>query len=156
MRTLLLFLLVLMTLPALAQGWDRYDNTRFGYFIDLPFGFVAQGESAYGDGQSFAMPGKPIDLSVWGGLIGADFEQEVARRIAQDGAGGWSVTYQAVTPGWASWSSIKGDRIAYERLITLCDGSSYAAFRAEYSSRDRPLMDPIVEQIAGSLKGSAC
>jgi len=156
MRTLLLLLMALMIVPALAQGRDRYDNARFGYFIDLPPGFVAQGESANGDGQSFAMPGKPIELSVWGGLISSDFEQEVAWRIAQDGADGWNLAYQAVTPSWASWSSIQGDRIAYQRLITFCSGRRYAAFRAEYSMRDRLLMDPIVAQLVGSLKGGAC
>lgn len=156
MRALLFLLMALTIVPAFAQGWVRYENVRFGYFIDLPPDFVAQGESANGDGQSFALPGKPIDLGVWGGQISSNFEQEVAWRIAQDDAEGWNLAYQASTPRWASWSSMKGDRIAYQRLIILCDGSSYAAFRAEYSGRDRLLMDPIVEQLAGSLKSGAC
>ena len=41
-------------------------------------------------------------------------------------------------------------------MIALCDGQSYAAFRAEYGVRDRAEMDPVIEQLVASLRGSAC
>lgn len=155
MRTLLFVLFTLLTLPAFAQGGDRYDNARFGYSISVPAGFVGQGESENGDGQHFALPGRAITLSVWGGWLD-NFDSEVAARMAQDATAGWNQTYQAVTPRWASWSAIAGGQILYQRMILLCDGQSYAAFRAEYGVRDRAEMDPVIEQLAVSLRGSGC
>tara|TARA_R110002020_G_scaffold10965_8_gene41699 strand:+ start:60 stop:527 length:468 start_codon:yes stop_codon:yes gene_type:complete len=155
MRMLILVIVALLTGPALAQGGERYDNARFGYGIGVPDGFVGQGESANGDGQAFAVPGRAIALLVWGGLV-ADFDAEVATRMAQDAAEGWNQTYQAVTPRWASWSATAGGQIRYQRMILLCDGQSYAAFRAEYGPRDRVEMDPVIEQLVASLRGAAC
>jgi len=155
MRFVLALLLSLFTLPALAQGWGHYDNARFGYGVDIPPGFVGQGESGNGDGQAFALAGKPIDLVVWGGLpITGDFEGEVTDRMGRDADAGWGLTYQAVTPRWASWSGTRGGRILYRRMVALCGGESYAAFSAEYSIADRVMMDAAVERMAGSLRGA--
>ena len=153
MRTILLILFVLFTTPAFAQGWDSYDNARFGYSIDIPPDFSGQGESDNGDGQAFAANGRPIDLLVWGGEALEGFESEVTQRMAWDADEAWNVTYQATTPRWASWSAIKGFRILYQRMVLLCDGSSYAAFRAEYSVTDSAEMDPVVERMVRSLRG---
>jgi len=155
MRNVLVTLFALLTLPVFAQGWDQYDNARFGYSIAVPADFVGQGESENGDGQHFALPGRAIALSVWGGWLN-HFDSEVADRMGQDAAAGWNQTYQAVTPRWASWSASAGGQILYQRMILLCDGQSYAAFRAEYGVRDRAEMDPVIEQLVASLRGSAC
>lgn len=154
MRLILVVFLLLIG-PAFAQSAERYENARFGYGISVPDGFVGQGESANGDGQAFSVPGRAIALLVWGGLL-ADFQAEVATRMAQDAAEGWNQTYQAVTPRWASWSSVASGQIRYQRMILLCDGQSYAAFRAEYGPRDRAEMDPVVEQLVASMRGSSC
>ncbi|UJW85208.1 hypothetical protein [Devosia sp. SL43] len=156
MRTLFLALFALLTTPALAQDWGSYANPRFGFSIDIPEGFVGQGEPANGDGQHFAVPGKAIALSVWGGhsgIVTPDFESDVAWRMEQDIEAGWNITYQATTPRWASWSGLSGGQVVYQRMILLCDGASYAAFRAEYGQRDRIEMDAIVERLVQSLKG---
>ena len=151
---LILIILALMTMPALAQGWDSYANARFGYTIDIPPGFSGSGESDNGDGQAFAAQGKPTDLLVWGGNLLEDFESEVAQRMQWDQDEAWNITYQATTPRWASWSAIKGFRIVYRRMVLLCDGTSYAAFRAEYSVTDSAEMDPVVEKLVQSLRGN--
>ncbi|MGV8853807.1 MAG: hypothetical protein ACOH2L_04110 [Devosia sp.] len=155
MRSLLVAILALLTLPILAQSGETYVNARFGYSVNVPAGFEDQGEADNGDGQAFAVPGRAIALSVWGGLAN-DFSSEVARRMAEDAADGWNQTYQAVTPRWASWSALSGGSILYQRMIALCDGQSYAAFRAEYGSRDRAAMDPVVEKLVASLHGTGC
>ena len=153
MRILLaLFAALLLAAPALAQGWERYDNTRFGYSIAVPENFVGGGESANGDGQRFELPGRVTSLLVWGGYL-EDFEGEVAARMEGDGAEGWSITYQATSPKWASWSGAKGGKVLYQRMILLCDGASYAAFRMEYGQVDRPSMDRVVERLVASFSG---
>ena len=157
MRALVLILIALFTAPAFAQGWLHYDNARFGFGIDIPPGFAGQGESDNGDGQTFAIAGKPIELLVWGGhLMEPDFESEVAAAMGYTQEAGWNLTYQASTPRWASFSGTQSGRILYQRLILLCDGQTYAAFRAEYSTRDRTEMDPAVDQMVASLKAGAC
>ncbi|MBU1303935.1 MAG: hypothetical protein KKF33_00235 [Alphaproteobacteria bacterium] len=140
-----------------AAGSEPYANERFGYSISIPDGFAGQGESENGDGQTFVIEGKPIDLLVWGGnLMEPDFESEVAAAMGYTEEAGWNLTYQASTPRWASFSGTQGGRILYQRLILLCDGTSYASFRLEYSVRDRAEMDPAVEQMVASLKAGAC
>ena len=156
MRILLIALFVLFAAPAFAQSWDHYENGRFGYSIDIPPGFSGQGESDNGDGQAFAAEGKRIDLLVWGGTALEGFEAEIAQRMAWDGDEAWNITYQATTPRWASWSAIKGFRILHQRMVLLCDGSSYAAFRAEYSVTESAEMDPVIERLVRSLRGEAC
>ena len=151
---LILIILALMTTPALGQGWDSYGNARFGYSIEIPPGFSGTGESDSGDGQAFAAQGRPSDLLVWGGNLLEGFESEVAQRMQWDQDEAWNITYQATTPRWASWSAIKGFRIVYQRMVLLCDGTSYAAFRAEYSVTDSAEMDPVVEKLVQSLRGN--
>tara|TARA_R110002020_G_scaffold418599_1_gene627808 strand:- start:329 stop:796 length:468 start_codon:yes stop_codon:yes gene_type:complete len=155
MRFIFLIALAFLISPAFAHGGEQYSNARFGYSIDVPAGFVSQGESDNGDGQRFVLPGRAIELEVWGGWT-RDFDSEVANRMAQDSAAGWNQTYQAITPRWASWSATAGGQIVYQRMIALCDGQSFAAFRAEYGTRDRVEMDPVVERLVASLRGSAC
>jgi hypothetical protein len=154
---LILLILALLTAPALAQGWERYDNARFGYAIDIPPGFVGDGESDNGDGQSFYDATGAKGLLLWGGSLMGDFEGEVASAIEYAQAeNGWNITYEATTPRWASFSALKGFRILYQRMILLCDGSSYAAFRAEYSVTDSAEMEPVVEKLVQTLKGNGC
>lgn len=150
----ILIILVLLTGPAFAQGWERYDNARFGYGIDIPPGFSGSGESDNGDGQRFSVNGKPIELIAWGGNLMGTFDGEVTAAMDFAQGDGWSLTYQATTPRWASFSGLKTSRILYQRMVLLCDGSSYAAFRAEYSVADRAEMDPVIERLVGSLRGN--
>ena len=157
MRTILFIILALFTTPALAQGWDQYDNARFGYSIGIPPGFVGDGESDNGDGQGFYKASGAQGLLVWGGSLPYGFESGVTEAmdyaIAENG---WNITYQASTPRWASFSGIKGFRILYQRLILLCDGNSYAAFQAQYSVADAAEMQPVIEKLVQSLRGDGC
>jgi hypothetical protein len=157
MRTLIFaLLLALLVGPASAQDWGRYDNDRYGYSVAIPPDYLGQGESGNGDGQEFQRRRGAQRLTIWGGLLGGlneSFEAEVKWRMEQDEASAWNVTYQAVTPEWASFSAIKGSRILYQRMILLCDRQSYAAFRLEYSVRDLASMDGVVDKLVGSLQG---
>ena len=159
MRLRLVALFALLALPVFAQGPQRYDDARLGYTIELPSGFTDQGESSDGDGQIFAVPGRAIELSVWGGLLGGsdpDFEGMVSTGMARDAEEGWNQTYQATTSRWAEWSAMAGGQVLRQRRILLCDGRSYAAFRARYGTNDRAEMDPVVDRLATSLRGKAC
>ena len=91
---------------------------------------------------------------MWSGNLLGDLEAEVARRMEGDADEAWNISYQAVTPRWASWSAVKGARIAYQRMLLLCNGTSYGAFRIEYSVTDSTEMDPVIERMVASLRGN--
>lgn len=156
MRALSFLALMLIAPPALAQFWGHYENARFGYEIDVPPDFVEQGESDYGDGQVFLRLGAEQVLTVWGGHLLDTFEQEAADRIASAGHDNWGITYQASTPHWAVFSGLRDHRIVYQRMIVLCDGTSYAAYRTEYNIRDLAAMDAVIEGLNRSFAASAC
>lgn len=149
---LLAFSMMAVAVPSLADEWGHYVNPRFGYAIDVPPGFVARGESANGDGQVFSTP--TAELAVFGGYyVDGGFEEEVKFHQQIIAEGGWTITYQATTPSWASFSGIKGARIVYERMIAVC-GEAVAAFVLTYSRTDLQRFDPIVERLVRSLKAA--
>jgi hypothetical protein len=156
MRLMLALLLVLVT-PAVAAEWSHYENARFGYGIDVPAGFVAQGEADNGDGQMFKTP--TARLSVFGGnVMERDFESEVVARERFAEQDSWSITYAMSTPDRASFSGRRGARIVYARMIALCGGTQFAMFEMEYSRADLQQFDPVVERLTASLKaiGGSC
>lgn len=151
MRALICFLVFALAAPALAAGWEAYGNARFGYTIDVPPGFKWGKEADNGDGRSFRDGARK--LLVWGGNITEDsFESAVAAAKAFAIGDGWTITYEAVTPSWASYSGTQGQRVLYQRMIALCDGQ-YAAFRLEYSAVDIGALGPVVDRLAQSLEG---
>ena len=156
---ILIVLLALMALPAAAQelGWGRYDNVRFGYSGEVPAGFSGYGESDNGDGQIFDDAGKAQVLSYWGAnIVDEDFKAEVASRIGYAERDGWNIAYQAVTPRWASFSGVMGQRLFYTHMIELCDGLSYAAMTVQYSAAQAAEMKPKVERLAKGLHAEGC
>lgn len=152
-------LLVLAAMPVQAQFWTSYTNARFGYGLDIPPGYEGQGESDNGDGQLFYLPDRQHELRVWGGWSTAgagNFEGESANRLSEDAGDGWQMSYQASTPQWATWSATRGEFILYQRMITLCDGNSYAAFRLVYPARDLSAMHETIAGLVRSFVPTAC
>ena len=68
----------------------------------------------------------------------------------------WTVTYQATTPDWASYSGTKGQRVIYVREISGCKGHQYATFELEYSSIDIGKLKPMVGRLVPSLSQKVC
>lgn len=155
MRLIALFLCLLLASPAAAQSWDRYANARLDYVIDVPPGYVGEGESDNGDGQVFRRPGSSAELRVWGGHLMEDFATEATSRREGLTSDGWTLTYRAQRSSWASFSGTKADRIVYLRLIRTCDGS-YAAFKVDYPAADAAHMRSVVSRLTRSLRSSGC
>ncbi len=161
MRYLLLFALFFCVPAALAADWSSYDNARFGYAIGVPPGFSGAGEADNGDGQVFNSDDGTQVLRAWGGnVIADDFEAEVAASMGYARDDGWDLSYERVTPSWASWSGSRNGMILYVRMIALCSGTQYAAFELEYPERDLQTMNPVVERLVGSFRaiggGAGC
>lgn len=156
MRHLVVIIGLLLATPALAQFWGHYDNARFGYEIDVPPGFVGNGESENGDGQIFYRLEAEQSLTVWGGMLLEDFETEVSNRQGQRAEENWAITSQATSPQWASFSGQRDHRIFHTRMIALCDGASYAAFTLEYNIRDLGPTDAVIEGLVRSFVADGC
>ena len=153
MRIPVLVVVALFAIPAFAQDWGHYANSRFGYELEIPPLFIGQGESDNGDGQVFARDQGAARLTAWGAnMLAPDFGGEVSEAIEFAKSDGWSISYQATTPEWATFSGTKFGRIMYQRMVLLCDRRSWAAFQLNYSLRDSK-MDPVIPQLVRSLRG---
>ena len=132
--------------------WTRYNNSRFGYRIDIPPSFSAVDEADNGDGGVSQSPDGRSELRVWGSHILEDnFASEVSGRIEGDKADGWNVSYEKRTAKWASWSGSKDGRIVYQRAIPLCDDQAAAYFRLEYEQSQIAAFDTVVARMVRSL-----
>lgn len=153
---LLLLMLLLLAGPAWAQYWTHYANARFGYEIDVPPGFEGGGESANGDGQMFYNLEGAQGVTVWGGYFSDSFEQEAAAALAAVSTENWAISAQSSTPYWATFAAQRDHRIIQQRMIALCDGASYAAFRAEYNIAELSRMEPVIDGLVRSFQPSNC
>jgi hypothetical protein len=145
--------------PAMAEYWTHYANIRFGYETDIPPLYVGQGESANGDGQVFLLPDGLQSLTVWGGMLYEaphSLQPLASKNLQHDMQQGLSVNFQSSTPEWAVWSGTLGGRVIYQRMILLCDGETYGAFRSEYETRDLNAMHAIIEGVVRSFKATDC
>jgi hypothetical protein len=146
-----LFFVVFAT-SALAGEWSGYENSRFGYVIDVPPDFSGTGEAENGDGQIFRSADGTQLLRVYGGnILEAGFEASVQAAMGHAADAGWSLSYERVTPSWASYSGTRNGMVLYARAIALCGGSQYAAFELEYPEVDLSKLDPVVNRLVQSL-----
>lgn len=156
MRFALLLLALLVTSPAHGQYWDYYENARFGYGIDVPPGYSGNGESDNGDGQMFYDLVAEQGLTVWGGQL-TDSLQAEAMRVAETFASqGWTITESTSTPQWSMLAAMRNQRVLVQRSILLCDGASYAAFRAEFNIRDQNAMSSVLHGVSRSFAPIGC
>ena len=96
-------------------------------------------------------------LVAGGNIVEDSFESAAYAAMGFSTGDGWKLSYEAVTPSWASYSGTRGQRVLYQRMIALCDGQ-YAAFALEYSATELSRLDPVVNRLVRSLKstGGSC
>lgn len=153
MRFFLALLTCLLVAPAFAAThWISYENTRFGYVVEVPPGFEGEGESQSGDGQVFRSASGTASLHVWGGHVAeGSFEDAMQAAIDYAGEDGWRLGEQVVTPSWASYSGTRNGLMLHARVVALCGGSQFAAFALEYPERELRQMAAVSERLVGSL-----
>jgi hypothetical protein len=158
LKPLLCLLAAILPGPALAApGWQSYLNDRYGYEVLVPPGFDGLGEPDAHDGQVFRSGDGRSRLTVWGGyLVDGTFEDELATRLDDLKSAGWTITYDATTPSWGSFSGTKGQRVIYMREISGCKGAQYAVFQLEYPATQIRAMNPVVDRLVTGLKQRVC
>jgi len=154
-HALLLIASLCAATPVLAaDNWTHYANPRFDYSAEVPPGFRLTQESDNGDGATFESR-DGARLLIFGAFVddGA-FAADTRQRIIWDSQKGWQITYEKVTPGWASYSGAKGGDIRYSRAVTLCDGSA-AHFQLTYPRTALKAYNNVVDRMVKSLRPAA-
>lgn len=159
MRLVFFALFTLLAAPLSAAEWGSYENGRFGYVIDVPADFTRGEEAANGDGRVFTSGDGTQTLRVYGGnIVEADFESSVQAAMGYAQDAGWVLSYERVTPGWASYSGERSGMILYARAISVCEGSQFASFEYEYPRTALKQADAVVNRLVHSLRetGASC
>lgn len=151
MRILITVLLTVAAGAATAQEWQRFASDRFGFAVDVPPGFSASFVSENGDGRVYHGAEGDHLLALWGAGLNDGFLPEVEERMAQDAADGWDISYERLTPAWASYSGTLRGNIRYVRAVRLCDDRA-AFFYLEYPSEDKISLDPVVVRLVRSMR----
>ena len=128
---------------------ERYENSRFGYSVDVPGGFDWQPESENGDGRSFVCTQVPGEFSVWGSFNALD---HTVKEAADFAAQGHRIAYRRVNvkEGWfvLSWLNSKGE-IVYRR-DWLKDDTFYAVMFV-YPKSSQKFFDGVIKNVTKSF-----
>ena len=150
-----ILLTILIPVQGAAQDWQQFGYRASGFAFDVPPEFNLQQPAAQGRGSTFEAADGAF-LAVWGDdLPKEDFQGKIQAQLSSDEADGWNVTYRRITPTWASYSGIKGDKIRYFRAIAVCN-DRVAVFQLDYNRNRKVPYDPIVVRMVRSLKEDGC
>lgn len=145
----LIFALLLLAPPAMAQDWRAYDNSLLGYTVDVP---AALGQVAETD-EGLIIQSPTVTLTVFGLRVEPmDFATAVETAIGSSADEGFVVTDRNVTNEWARYAAADVARHQAVGLVALCDGGSIAAYELRYMEADIAAMAPIIERLAATLR----
>lgn len=131
-----------------------YTNERFGTVCTFPDEIftLRQPEPDNGDGQQWlTADGASLICS---GILNVDDDTPTAFVSAERASKepGYRITYSKTGKDWAVLSGIKGGNIFYERRLFGKDGVIRTVW-IDYPRALKSKYDPLVDAIAGSLKG---
>lgn len=155
MRHLNFVFALIITTPAMAQGWSSYANARYGATADVPPGFSVVGPvAANNDGLIFRSKQGTSTLMIFGTEVpGKDFETKITEMMESDHSNlGWKIGDSSVTPSWAEYSGSKGGQQLRVRIKAACGGKLAVAVKYAFTGVD----NATVSRLFASLKaGSA-
>lgn len=147
-RLLLVGFLLALALPVAARS-TRHFNSRFGFEIRVPTGFVAEPEPANQDGRTFLHRSSGAELRVWGWNNALDETLPGALERSRDSIPG-PIAHQQQGRNWYVLSWIEGKNIFYEK--TFLGAGSGASFRLVYPLARKAAFDPIVTTLEKSFR----
>ncbi len=148
---------LLFSFPVNAQGWQRYQNERFGTSALVPSDFIAEPAPANGDGRTFRPSMGPGMIRVYGAMNSLSdtlngYRSDIVGYYFQDGL---ELTYSPQGRNWFVLSGYIGNEIVYFRAEhgTGCSAELIHHIEYRYPAADKRIWDPIVSQGAKSLDG---
>lgn len=152
MRTAIVVCLVLFAGSASAADWSRYEDTRFGFTLEVPPDLGA-GEATEA-GRIYSSADATEVLTVDGGtVLPGTFNSEWEATQASYADAGWTVTYKAEPPNWTSFTGERDGQSLYVKMLPLCGGTKqFARFALEYPTADGAALAPTIERLAASLQ----
>lgn len=142
-----------------ANNWIDYENSRFGVQASVPAsGFTMEPPPANNDGRKWVMNGGKAEFSIYGSYFTVAENFEGLRSFQQKifAEKGIIISYEASGDGWFVMSGTKGNDIYYRKhsLNYKCRNTIINGFSAVYSANVKAILNPIVNHISRSLKGS--
>ena len=169
MRLVLSFLLAFTTaMVASAVGageldWETYVNSRFGFSIDIPAGFLRPlPPPPNGDGLGFENAERNVAVSVFGAMNALELTFDQYYQEALDDPQLGRVTYKRKTERWfvlSGYRTVEGpdglqDVIFYQRLAIDDAGAAISGLNIVFPPVLKETMDPIVTRMSRSLTPS--
>jgi hypothetical protein len=155
MKSKLSLVALLTAVAATAAEWTAFEDERFGFRMEIPPGFELSFETEQENGRVFHNDSGDI-LAVWASLPGnGSFESDVVERLKSDQADSWDISYERMTPDWASYSGTRESEIRYVRAVNLC-GRGTAYFIIDYPREAKVRYDSIVTRLVRSMKPTPC
>jgi hypothetical protein len=146
---LLIIVSLCCSLPLAADQTERYVNARYGYGINIPDGFVAQPESANGDGRKYTAADPEVGLLVYGSN---NLDESGLKATLHQALKDLPVkpTYQDYGDTWFVLSWLQGDTIHYCK--TFVGPGSTNSFWLSYPKALSKTYDPVAAELEGSFR----
>jgi hypothetical protein len=139
---------------AMAAPSRTYVNAKFGFSVSYPGSLVLDPPPFDGDGRVFRLrsggDGQIIASAIYN--VGEETPAEVADEAVTRGCQGSPVGYRVVRAPLVAMSCVHGDEVFYEK--TLIHGDILMSVSATYPRSEAATWEPIVRQMAGSLRPS--
>jgi hypothetical protein len=149
MKTIVVILSLLLTMPGFAQEWTSYTNERYGAIADVPPGFVPAGpEANNSDGLIFRSRAGGF-LTIFGADVpGKDFDAFIDKLIANEGSyNSFPVTGVKATNEWAEYWGSRGPQKLRVRILSSCGGRQAVVTRFVFAGN----LESVVDRVERSL-----
>jgi hypothetical protein len=155
LRVLTCVIAVLGCSTAGAVSWTEFTDPRFGFRMEIPAEYQLSYETEQQNGRFFHTRTGDFLATWFSPASEGTFAADVRLRQEQDEANGWAISYERITPTWASYSGTKGGEIRYVRAVDIC-GEGAAYFVIDYPVTSKRTYDPIVTHMVRSLRPTRC
>jgi serine/threonine-protein kinase len=136
-------------LPACADSWRSYHNTRFGATAAVPADWTMGPPPENDDGRVFISPDKRAQITI-SGIRALDSVQEEMAGQAKP-FDGETISYLKRGNGWLVASGTKGEEIFYRKSILTCHNTILNHIYILYPKSDKAKYDKLVAHVSASL-----
>lgn len=130
------------------NGWEVYENERFGTRLAYPADFTPGPAPENGDGRRFTSEDATLEVYAWENLEGESAQSLKSRLLGSEGYE--DVTYSPSGRTWLVISGFRDSNIFYEKYFFR--GDTVHGFGMEFPESEKPYYQDIVEAIEDSFR----